>query len=83
MLDVRAGRLPGVTGALTEGGGAEAGHGAGHEEVCDLPQGQQARRVVALPLLLLDQTLQLLLEGLEERERERDDVSKLRTLTCN
>lgn len=55
---------------LTEGGGVEASHWAGHEEVSDLSEGQQACWVVPLPLLLLDQTLQLLLEGLEEKRRE-------------
>lgn len=57
---------------LTEGRGAEAGHRAGHQGVGDLSEGQQARRVVPLPLLLLDEALQLLFEGLEEEKREED-----------
>lgn len=56
---------------LTERRGAEAGHRAGHQGVGDLSEGQQARWVVPFPLLLLDQTLQLLLEGLEDGRRER------------
>ncbi len=57
---------------LTERGGVEAGHGAGHEEVSYLSEGQQAGGVVPLLLLLLDQTLQLLLEGLGEKRREKE-----------
>lgn len=56
---------------LTERRGVEAGHRAGHQGVGDLSEGQQARWVVPFPLLLLDQTLQLLLEGLEDGRRER------------
>ncbi len=42
---------------LTEGGGGEAGYGAGHEEVCDLLQGEQSCGVVPLVHLFLDQSL--------------------------
>lgn len=42
---------------LTEGGGGEAGYGAGHEEVCDLPQSEQLCGVVPLVHLFLDQSL--------------------------
>lgn len=55
---------------LTEGGGVEACHWAGHEEVSDLSEGQQACWVVPLPLLLLDQAFQFLFEGLEKRREE-------------
>lgn len=57
---------------LTERRGAEAGQRAGHQGVGDLSEGQQARRVVPFPLLLLDQALQLLLEGLEDGWTERE-----------
>lgn len=57
---------------LTERRGVEAGHRAGHEEVSDLSEGQQAGGVVPFPLLLLDQTLQLLLEGLRDKTSEKE-----------
>lgn len=47
---------------LTEGGGGESGDGAGHEEVCDLPQSEQSCRVIPLVHLLLDHSLQLILK---------------------
>lgn len=62
-------------GALTERGGVEAAHRGRHEEVSDLPEGQQARGVVPYPLLLRDETLQLLLEGLQGKRR--DAIRKL------
>lgn len=67
--------------ALTERGSVEAGHRAGHEEVGDLPEGQQSGRVVPFPLLLLDQTLQLLFEGLE-RERDMSRAKLVLPLIC-
>lgn len=67
---------------LTEGGSVETGNCAGHKEVCDLPESQQASGVVPLPLLLLDQALQFLLESLRKigkDKRLRGDTSQLRT----
>lgn len=42
---------------LTEGGCGEARYGAGHEEVCDLPQSEQSCWVIPLVHLFLDHSL--------------------------
>lgn len=53
---------------LTEGGGGVSSDGAGHEEVGNLAQGEEAGWVISLIHLFLDQTFQLVLERLRYRK---------------
>lgn len=56
------------TVVLTEGGGGVSSNGAGHEEVGDLAQGEEAGWVISLVHLLLDQAFQLVLKRLTHRK---------------
>lgn len=66
---------------LTEGGGGVSSDGAGHEEVGDLAQGEEAGWVISLVHLFLDQAFQLVLERL--RHRRRGLIAPSNILTSN
>lgn len=58
---------------LTEGGGGVSADGAGHEEVGDLAQGEEAGWIVSLVHLLLDQAFQLVLKRLRRTQKDGTD----------